>query len=283
MSFPDYDQKCNDHKSLLILVKSISGRNSNTQLSSKIFNKLYERIANLDELCIEDAQGMGCQRLIRLRYKRNEYENENNDWGDFQCHRKLLGLITISKYNGNDADLQDVYAEYQNTVDKYSSTLYDSRCLVFEVKEKQDLPNSCPQTNGDNCESNEQLPTSLTSGGDCVNEHLESGNGCENSRQCDDGSDNDVKDLISSLFWVLESKRLDRSYEKLDKIPLLMAPFETKALIGLDTDSKIFKRKCMGRMRKYMGDLSLLAGLPSEALSHYGNSIDTLRSANDWL
>lgn len=74
----------------------------------------------------------------------------------------------------------------------------------------------------------------------------------------------DLNDLVASLFFVLESKRLDKSYEKLDKVPLLLAPFENKSLVGLDTDSKAFKKKCMGRMRKHIGDLCLLVGSPSE-------------------
>jgi len=36
-------------------------------------------------------------------------------------------------------------------------------------------------------------------------------------------------------------------------------------------------------MRKHIGDLSLLAGLPSEALTHYSSAIDQLRAVSDWL
>lgn len=93
----------------------------------------------------------------------------------------------------------------------------------------------------------------------------------------------DLHDLVASLFYVLESKRLDKSYEKLEKIPLLLAPFENKSLVGLDTDSKPFKKKCLGRMRKHIGDLCLLVGSPSEALSNYSAAIDLLRPASDLL
>ena len=76
---------------------------------------------------------------------------------------------------------------------------------------------------------------------------------------------------------------MDRTHEKQDKIPLLIAPFEKKDLIGLDTDSRTFRKRCLGRMRKHIADLSLLAGLPSEALNHYCAAIDQLRSVSDWL
>ena len=47
-----------------------------------------------------------------------------------------------------------------------------------------------------------------------------------------------VADFIDSLFWVLESKRLDRSQEKLDRLTMLAAPFEKKDLIGVDTEGR---------------------------------------------
>lgn len=67
------------------------------------------------------------------------------------------------------------------------------------------------------------------------------------------------------------------------KVPLLLAPFENKSLVGLDTDSKSFKKKCLGRMRKHIGDLCLLVGCPSEALSNYSAAIDLLRAVSDLL
>jgi trafficking protein particle complex subunit 9 len=42
---------------------------------------------------------------------------------------------------------------------------------------------------------------------------------------------------------VLEHKRLERSREKLDKVTLLLAPFEKKDIIGLDLESRANKRK----------------------------------------
>lgn len=42
-----------------------------------------------------------------------------------------------------------------------------------------------------------------------------------------------VADLINSLFWVVESKRLERSKEKLEKVSLLLAPFEKRDFVGM--------------------------------------------------
>jgi hypothetical protein len=55
--------------------------------------------------------------------------------------------------------------------------------------------------------------------------------------------DADIREFISSLFWVLEHKRLERSREKLDRVALLLAPFERKDFVGLDLESRTNKRR----------------------------------------
>ena len=47
-----------------------------------------------------------------------------------------------------------------------------------------------------------------------------------------------VREFAASLFWVLESKRLDRSQERMDRLPLLVTPFEKKDIVGIDTDTR---------------------------------------------
>lgn len=44
--------------------------------------------------------------------------------------------------------------------------------------------------------------------------------------------EHNVAELINSLFWVVESRRLERSREKLEKVSLLLAPFEKKDFVG---------------------------------------------------
>lgn len=92
-----------------------------------------------------------------------------------------------------------------------------------------------------------------------------------------------ITDFINSLFWVLESKRLERSREKLERVSLLLAPFEKKDFVGLDMESRNNKKRCMGRMTKHLGDLCLQAGLLSESLTFYHNAAEVLKSVNDWL
>ena len=92
-----------------------------------------------------------------------------------------------------------------------------------------------------------------------------------------------LTEFINSLFWVLESKRQERSREKLERVSLLQAPFEKKDFVGLDMESRNNKKRCMGRMTKHLGDLCLQAGLLSESLTYYSNSAEILKSVNDWL
>ncbi|KAF8791574.1 Trafficking protein particle complex subunit like protein [Argiope bruennichi] len=63
----------------------------------------------------------------------------------------------------------------------------------------------------------------------------------------------------------------------------LTAPFEKKNFVGIDTDTKVYKKRCLGRMKKHIGDLALQAGLPLEALPLYLSSTEYLKSGQDWL
>jgi len=63
----------------------------------------------------------------------------------------------------------------------------------------------------------------------------------------------------------------------------LCAPFEKKDFVGLDLESKNNKKRAEGRLKKQLGDLSLQAGRPSEAITHYQAASEILKSVNDWL
>lgn len=220
------------------------------QMNASLFNRIYDRLSQLYEFKITDNKGMGFERTVRLRYKQS-YSIENNAWGEFQAHRRLVGLITIAR-SFNDNEIESI-CELHNTIrDTYANTLFDSRCFVIG-----------------------NLSTTTT----------EKVVFFESEELCCEQIEARVQELITGLFWVLESKRLDRASEKMDKIPLLMAPFEEKALFGLDNDTFAFRRKCMGRMRKHIADLSLLAGLPQESITNYISAIEQLKAVGDklWL
>lgn len=66
------------------------------------------------------------------------------------------------------------------------------------------------------------------------------------SGPCTDLEDQMVE-FIHSLFWILESKRLERSREKLERVTLLLAPFEKKDFVGLDLESRNNKKRLVFR------------------------------------
>jgi len=94
MSFVDYGAAAEDHCSVLVLVLQLGG--GTAQLKQKIFNRIYERISHVSAINISSPQ-----RVLRLRYRR-EYSLESNAWGEFQYHRRVLGLISVGKFEGDD-------------------------------------------------------------------------------------------------------------------------------------------------------------------------------------
>lgn len=240
MSVPDYMQCAEDHQTLLVVVQAVG------IISEENFFRIYKRICSVSQLSVRDSQ-----RALFIRY-RHHYPPENNEWGDFQTHRKVVGLITITDCF-SPKDWPQTFEKFHVQKEIYGSTLYDSRLFVFglqgEVAE-QPRPDVAFYPNYDDCDSVEKR----------------------------------IEDFIESLFIVLESKRLDRATDKSgDKIPLLCVPFEKKDFVGLDTDSRHYKKRCQGRMRKHVGDLCLQAGMLQDALVHYHMSVELLRSVNDFL
>ncbi|XP_040592256.1 trafficking protein particle complex subunit 9 isoform X7 [Mesocricetus auratus] len=247
MSVPDYMQCAEDHQTLLVVVQAVG------IVSEENFFRIYKRICSVNQLSVRDSQ-----RALFIRY-RHHYPPENNEWGDFQTHRKVVGLITITDCF-SAKDWPQTFEKFHVQKEIYGSTLYDSRLFVFGLQgdvTEQPRPDVAFYPNYDDCDSVEKR----------------------------------IEDFIESLFIVLESKRLDRATDKSgDKIPLLCVPFEKKDFVGLDTDSSVllglkrhYKKRCQGRMRKHVGDLCLQAGMLQDALVHYHMSVELLRSVNDFL
>ncbi|XP_036904495.1 trafficking protein particle complex subunit 9 isoform X1 [Sturnira hondurensis] len=240
MSVPDYMQCAEDHQTLLVVVQPVG------VVSEENFFRVYRRISAVSQVSVRDSQ-----RALYIRY-RHHYPPENNEWGDFQTHRKVVGLVTITDCC-SARDWPQTFEKFHVQKEMYGATLYDSRLFVFglqgEVAEQ-------PRTDVAFYPNYEDCPT--------VEKRIE--------------------DFIESLFIVLESKRLDRATDKSgDKIPLLCVPFEKKDFVGLDTDSRHYRKRCQGRMRKHVGDLCLQAGMLQDSLVHYHMSVELLRSVNDFL
>lgn len=122
MSHPDYEQYSHDHAALLVLIRHIG-----SQLKNKTFSKFYERISRVNNVKITDSTGQ--VRNILVRYVK-DHPIENNDWGDFQTHRRLLGLISLGKYD-SQLELNEICRVHESLKVKYTNTLFDSRCILF--------------------------------------------------------------------------------------------------------------------------------------------------------
>ncbi|XP_061111345.1 trafficking protein particle complex subunit 9 isoform X2 [Conger conger] len=240
MSIPDYMQCAEDHQTVLVVVQPVG------IVPEDQFFRIYKRIASVNQVSIRDSQ-----RLLYIRY-RHHYPPENNEWGDFQTHRKVVGLIAVTTC-GSAKEWPQTADRFHGLKEVFGSTLYDSRLLVFGLQ-------------GEIAEQNRTDVAFYPS-----------------YDQCED-VEKRVEDFVESIFIVLESKRLDRATDKSgDKIPLLCVPFEKKDFVGLDTDSRHYKKRCQGRMRKHVGDLCLQAGMLQDALVHYHMAVELLRSVNDFL
>ncbi|KAL7645759.1 UNVERIFIED_CONTAM: hypothetical protein RMT77_002654 [Armadillidium vulgare] len=377
MSYPDYSAHPHHHHALLVLVRQVG-----SQLKNRYFHKLYERISRITHVKVSDSSGN--VRPVWITYKR-EYPVENNDWGDFQAHRRVLGIISIGQV-GCQTDLNDVCLQHESLKVKYSSTLYDSRCIILGLNPDGTVYQRDPQTSVSSCSTPELSQNGNSSpsqsipvngmNGDVsassppyiekthlpsvdrdsgvyvsppVGSDLRHQNGdIHGSRGSDSGSEStcelggedpdktdspvdtplpftdpsstsskssgqttkvslqpptsfktralfyptaehavniesQIHEFISSLFWVLEYKRMEKTQEKFDRPQLLCAPFERKDLIGIDLDSRTNRKKCTGRLKKHLADLSLQVGLPTDALAQYSQAVDILRGCNDWL
>ncbi|XP_062576163.1 trafficking protein particle complex subunit 9-like [Saccostrea cucullata] len=346
MSVIDYGQTAEDHQSLLVLVK-----HTGLTLSQQKFRKIWERIQKLSSVGIP-----GQKRNAWVRYKQN-YPKENNDWGDYQAHRKALGLISVGECSTNE-EFEELFESYRNVKEDYANTLFNSRLIVFGMnrngtplsEETEDDETKSDRVSPGRADSEDSGVTSDISPSENVTEPYKpaltetksdpSSSSTKNSegkitfmskkpvkkqessplfqsspistppgtpvfRRPHSNSftkdstgaeviffpsildsqdlEEKLKEFVVSLFFVLEGKRLDRSFERHDRIQLLCAPFERKDYIGLDTDTKSFRKKCQGRLRKHLADLCLQAGIPGEAILHYETAIDILRPVNDTL
>lgn len=224
---------------------------------------MFDKISRNNKIKVTDSSGI--TREIWARYIK-EYPVENNDWGDFQTHRRLLGLITVAKCS-TQIELNEVCRIHESLKVKYVSTLFDSQCIIFGLTEDRFPAGSNPEST-----IPFTTPSNFKTRG-IFYPDFESFTNLENH----------INDFLSSLFWVLESKRQERCREKIDKVSLLLAPFEKKDFVGLDLESRTNRKRCVGRMTKHLGDLSLQVGLPSEALGFYHSAVDILRAVNDWL
>ncbi|XP_011210038.2 protein brunelleschi [Bactrocera dorsalis] len=288
MSRPDYEQNALHHGCLLVLLRGVGPS------KPRSLQKAFDKVRRVSNVKINDSTGI--TRDIWVRYI-HDHPVENNDWGDFQTHRRLLGLITIGKFE-NQTELNELCRQHESLKVRYSGTLYDSRAIFFGPSSAH-VAENINSAGGDQHftdASNLTIHDSVNLNSNSVTNHcprLEEEYTTPSNfkaqaffyREQDSCSDleSHIAEFIHALFWVLESKRLDRSREKVEKVSLLLAPFEKRDFVGLDMDSRSNRKRTVGRVTKNLADLSLQAGLVVDALGLYHSACETLRAIGDLL
>ena len=72
-------------------------------------------------------------RQFRVRYT-NSHPLENNDWGDFQMHRSLVGLVCVGGYS-SPQELCELSRLHDVAKAKYSKSVLDTRLIAIGKKQ----------------------------------------------------------------------------------------------------------------------------------------------------
>ncbi|PFX14220.1 trafficking protein particle complex subunit 9-like [Stylophora pistillata] len=213
-------------------------------IGDKRFKAIFDEISTY-----RTAQVPNTTRTLNLRYSKR-VSPQFIEWGNFHFHKRVLGLICVGRCT-EISEVEKLEKAINEIKNPFSAILLNTRCFVFGCKS--------------NDESKIRKDFALIRGED-HSEDLQS----------------NLAEFVASLFNVLESKRISKLSEKIDKITLIQAPVEHE-VFGGENDSRTSKRKAIGRSKKYTGDLCMLAGLPQEALAQYLIAGEHLRVVNDLL
>jgi hypothetical protein len=81
------------------------------QLKPKIIARLSERVNRaVSGLTLTDSSGR--EREVFVRFLK-DYAPDQNDWGEFQAHRKLLGLLTVASVN-SQTELNEICRQHES-------------------------------------------------------------------------------------------------------------------------------------------------------------------------
>ena len=97
-AFPDYEQRCEDHCKVIVLVQAILGPEYRENgLEQKLLTLLRESHPSHTLISAEEGP-----KTYQFRYL-TKYPVENNGWADFQRHRGVFALIYLTDVEENVA------------------------------------------------------------------------------------------------------------------------------------------------------------------------------------
>uniref|UniRef100_A0A1A9ZEY3 Trs120/TRAPPC9 N-terminal domain-containing protein n=1 Tax=Glossina pallidipes TaxID=7398 RepID=A0A1A9ZEY3_GLOPL len=249
---------------LLVLLRGVGPSKPRT------LQKAFDKVRGVNNVKITDSNGL--IRDIWVRYI-HDHPVENNDWGDFQTQRRLLGLLTNGKFE-TQIELNELCRQHESLKVRYG-TLYETRAIFFgpPIPEESAIASSSTAvTNHNDLETIKENP--------CPEIKISL------PKRLQDEYTTPPNFKAQAFFY-----RGNDLYEDLEthivdfpeKCGLLTAPFEKREVVGLDRDSRNSKKCITGRTLINLADLSLQAGLIEDALSLYHNACETLKSIIDFL
>lgn len=181
---------------------------SGSELSTHNFTKLFGRIKRVSFIKITDRNDN--ERIIWTRFV-SDYPVENNDWGEIQTHRRLLGLITLGsiytrvhpikrrmKFSqkirfirlfistgkcSNEHEFNEILDSYQSLKETYRKSLLNSHCVIFSMNA-------------------EKFQTAHASEFRSQTTYFEVGSDLNPSFQ------KYIREFVESLFWIVEALRI---------------------------------------------------------------------------
>lgn len=187
-----------DHAQLLILVRPFFNA------SDRDFNFILKKLS-----FIKYAQLEGCERHVSLKFTKG-YNRESLEWGRLQLHRRPLGFIGVARLSSDPVqqgqDYMKIETRFANLISQYESYLFDSRCIIIG-----------PAKHGAQITRSDMMYIS-----DLKEDIM------EDLRKF-------VAEFISSIYVILESKKVEKLRESFDRMILPTAPIEQLATVDLDS------------------------------------------------
>lgn len=168
-------------------------------IGDKRFKAIFDEISTY-----RTAQVPNTIRTLNLRYSKR-VSPQFTEWGNFHFHKRVLGLICVG-WCTEISEVEKLEKAINEIKNPFSAILLNTRCFVFGCQS--------------NDESKIRKDFALIRGEDHSGD-LQS----------------NLAEFVASLFNVLESKRISKLSEKIDKITLIQAPVEHE-VFGGENDSR---------------------------------------------
>lgn len=190
-----------DHAQLMILVRSFYN------CSDQDHNFVLRKLGVFNFATIKESE-----RRLLLKFTKG-YNRDVLEWGKIQLHRRPFGFIGVACLSSDPVqqpkDYERIVHRFDNLISQYTAFLYDSRCIIVG-----------PENPSINITRKDVIYMSLSEV-DIGEKFVQS-----------------ITEFISSLFVILESKRVEKTSENFDRMVMPCAPCEQEHTVS-DTDTRL--------------------------------------------